>query len=85
MPGFIPGIHAFFCDPARDRRSEHVGHTFFVISRSLHQLRRLSTHAERRADIRQRRGYINPPGTSGLLAFGWESENDGIDTIERRP
>src|SRR5258706_13857084 len=26
-----------------------------------------------------------PPGTSGLLAFGLESQNDGIDTIERRP
>src|SRR5258707_14746854 len=26
-----------------------------------------------------------PPGTSGLLAFALESQNDGIDTIERRP
>jgi len=26
-----------------------------------------------------------PPGTSGLLALGWILENDGIDTIERRP
>jgi hypothetical protein len=26
-----------------------------------------------------------PPGTSGLLAFGLESKDDGIDTIERRP
>jgi hypothetical protein len=26
-----------------------------------------------------------PPGTSGLLAFGWIRENDGIDTTERRP
>src|ERR1700721_3530173 len=36
-------------------------------------------------DIRRRRGYINPPGTSGLLAFELESEHDGIYTIERRP
>src|SRR5260370_42585173 len=26
-----------------------------------------------------------PPGTSGLLAFGLESQTDGIDTMERRP
>jgi hypothetical protein len=25
-----------------------------------------------------------PPGTSGLLAFGLEQTDDGIDTIERR-
>jgi hypothetical protein len=25
-----------------------------------------------------------PPGTSGLLAFGLEKTDDGIDTIERR-
>jgi hypothetical protein len=26
-----------------------------------------------------------PPGTSGLLAFEWKWDNDGYDTIERRP
>jgi hypothetical protein len=26
-----------------------------------------------------------PPGTSGLLAFGWMGENDGNDTIKRWP
>jgi hypothetical protein len=36
-------------------------------------------------DIRRSQGYINPPGTSGLLAFELEVGHDGIDTIERRP
>jgi hypothetical protein len=26
-----------------------------------------------------------PPGTPGLLALEWNFENDGNDTIERRP
>jgi antitoxin CptB len=32
---------------------------------------------ERRADIQRHRGYIKPPGTSGLLAFGWEWDMTG--------
>jgi hypothetical protein len=42
-----------------------------------------SEYADRRADNQDRRRYINPPGTSGLLAFGLEKTDDGIDTIER--
>jgi hypothetical protein len=38
-----------------------------------------------RADNGHSDRYINPPGTSGLLAFELESEHDGIDTIKQRP
>jgi hypothetical protein len=38
-----------------------------------------------RADNGRSDRYINPPGTSGLLAFELESEHDGIDTIKQRP
>jgi hypothetical protein len=46
-----------------------------------------------RRRIRRREGLTlaaaivisTPPGTSGLLAFGLENTDDGIDTIERRP
>jgi antitoxin CptB len=44
-----------------------------------------------RADIRRSQGYINPPGTSGLLAFEMESEmtgstrsSDGLDDRRKR-
>jgi hypothetical protein len=44
-----------------------------------------AAHVERSADIGRSRRYINPPGTSGLLALDLESKYDGNDTIERRP
>jgi antitoxin CptB len=47
--------------------------------------------AQTATDIRDRRGYINPPGTSGLLAFEMESEmtgstrsSDGLDDRRKR-
>jgi hypothetical protein len=38
-----------------------------------------------RLTIRDSDVISTPPGTSGLSAFALELENDGIDTIERRP
>jgi hypothetical protein len=76
MPGFMllyAGHPRIFCDPTkvggRNIWREHGA------SRLLHDVFDTNwprTHAQRRADIHRRRGYINPPGTSGLLAFELE-------------
>jgi hypothetical protein len=60
----MPGIHGFFC--GRHRRSWP--------GLPCDQSSALTTHSETRADIGVPERYINPPGTSGLLAFGLESE-----------
>jgi antitoxin CptB len=46
-----------------------------LFSRLCGQSSEVATHFETRADIRWRQRYINPPGTSGLLAFEFGTEN----------
>jgi antitoxin CptB len=65
MPGFAPGIHAFFA-VRRGWPGRSPAMTEWV-----------RDPAEQRADIGSPSGYINPPGTSGLLALDWISDMTG--------
>ena len=72
MPGLVPGIHVFFAlrggqDVDGRDKPGHDEHLCGQQGLTLAIPVAIST----------------PPGTSGLLAFGWMGENDGNDTIKR--
>jgi hypothetical protein len=73
MPGFMPGIHVFFCGRFKSK-SGMAGPSPAMTVRDNEGLTSTAIIA-----------ISTPPGTSGLLAFGMENTDDGIDTIERRP
>jgi len=72
MPGFMPGIHGFFCNKGVDGRDKPGHDHFFVIDRPAQHLRRRQLLTFAAADA-----ISTPPGTSGLLAFEWESSMTG--------
>ena len=93
MPGFMPGIHVFFCGQwssqdvdgrvflARRRAEPVIGPRF---ARTRWRFCRAMTILSTGADIHTIDGYINP--ARHVRAFGVRMGfcNDGIDQIERR-
>ena len=81
MPGFMPGIHVFFCGQDVDGGNKSGHDDRLAIGDPV----RLALMLREGLTIATAIAISTPPGTSGLLAFGREKTDDGIDTIERRP